>query len=109
MGGIFENVAGSLGEIAAVADQVIVVLALPEFARASSKAIGLCCGEGFPRVEDARKCPLAARLHDGMHMVRHDAPREYAIAPINELPECFGHKCGDIRAAEVTSSRAGIE
>ncbi len=44
-----------------------------------------------------------------MHVIRHDAPRQQAIALAVKVAESLGGNAGDARVAQVTTANPAIE
>jgi hypothetical protein len=74
------GVADCPSEVLAIADEVVLVFALPEPSGSFQERVGLERRVRLPRVEDLLQGKKRGGLEDDVDVIGHDAPGERAVA-----------------------------
>lgn len=102
--GIAEHVFDRARE-AAVADEVVEGLGLPELAGADEQAVDHRRGEALPRVEDRGQLEPGPRLDDRVNVVGHHAPGPKVVSPALEVLE---GACDEISGSRVVHDAVAV-
>jgi len=109
LGRIFGDIAKRAFKLRFTANQVVIILPLPENAVRRENAVSVLGAEGLPGMHHGRKNLAWEESSDDVHMVRHNAPGKEPIAFLVKMTKSTRDFFGDGRLPKMTSASAAIE
>ncbi len=106
--GISMHIRHGLCQMVLIADKPIIVVGLPERARATKNPICAPGSECFPAANDAIELMAWERLYDYMYMIGHDNPRQQAIRLTIVVQQRLLDQLGDACVAQGAASTPRI-